>query len=362
MGSPIESHSDDAPDDTTDAGLDEYTGDPSNGGSGTDTDGSNSDNTDPGDTSGGSGTGPGGGPNGDNPSPGANNPGDSDDADNADDTDSNDDDDGLDIDWQTILGIVTAAAEIDCLATPPLHPYWTAMDIAAYHAAKQAYETDGVGFAEQGIVYENPPPGFSASLTQAPSGRWIVAFRGTNPFSGADWRDNVDQALLGHSPQYEYAITLARLVKKKLGKNVLYVGHSLGGGMADAAAFATGSDAITFNAAGLHPNYRTGPPGSLRNHYIVGEVLTTLQTTTPLPDAPGVQIAHSASCTKDPGRRHSISTFHPPDKPGFEITDRSSGNAPLPDTPGDSPMAMTHDRSSGIGNELEMYVSPDKHE
>jgi pimeloyl-ACP methyl ester carboxylesterase len=98
-------------------------------------------------------------------------------------------------------------------------------------------------------------------------------------------------------------------VREALGDNVLVVGHSLGGGMAAAAAHATGWRAITFNAAGVHTNYREGTPGDIRAHYIVGEILTTLQDMTPLPAAVGTPIAHSASCIKGPVRRHLLAAY-----------------------------------------------------
>ena len=74
-------------------------------------------------------------------------------------------------------------------------------------------------------------------------------------------------------------------------------GHSLGGGLASAAARMTGLPAQVFNSAGLHPdtvsrfsNARRGPD-PVTNHFVRGEALTTVQSLTPLPDAVGRQVS-----------------------------------------------------------------------
>ena len=61
-------------------------------------------------------------------------------------------------------------------------------------------------------------------------------------------------------------------------------------------------------------------PGALRNHYVIGEVLTTLQTLPDilLPSADGTQIAHSTPCDKQMARRHQLGSFNPPENPGRE--------------------------------------------
>lgn len=56
------------------------------------------------------------------------------------------------------------------------------------------------------------------------------------------------------SAQYETAIALALQFRAQYGANLHFTGHSLGGGLASAAAIACGGDltATTFNAAGVH--------------------------------------------------------------------------------------------------------------
>ena len=86
----------------------------------------------------------------------------------------------------------------------------------------------------------------------------------------------------------------------------MFVGHSLGGGLASAAAGRTGLDAITFNAAGVSKTYR-GAPGKIVANYIRGDILSFLQDISPLPNAAGSRVSFS-------GRggmlmRHSISQY-----------------------------------------------------
>ncbi|MGE6779293.1 hypothetical protein ACQKFL_16795 [Vreelandella titanicae] len=266
--------------------------------------------------------------------------------------------DDIDISWE---GLAATALAI-CLASPDQNPIWTQDDLDAYEASANAYDpgfipddtwydrasdsTDLSGFelnkknfTDNGIEYpydtEDDSKGFSATLSQTEDGRWILAFRGSE-WTKDDWLiANPGQAFFGKSHQYDAAVELAILVKEALGDDVLLAGHSQGGGQAQAAAYATGLDAITFNAAGIRGSYKmaedeegnkvSGKPGNLRNHYIVGELLTTLQTVPDvlIPSANGTQIAHSAPCDKELGRRHMLGMFDPPACPGRERREES---------------------------------------
>ena len=110
----------------------------------------------------------------------------------------------------------------------------------------------------------------------------MLAFAGTDPSSMANWGANTDQAVGFGSSQYEQGLSLAIAVHAATGGNVLFAGHSLGGGIASAAAYATGGRAITFNADGLNSRYRVGTRGAIRAHHVRGEILTVLQRWTPL--------------------------------------------------------------------------------
>ncbi|WP_429503367.1 hypothetical protein [Paraburkholderia youngii] len=69
-------------------------------------------------------------------------------------------------------------------------------------------------------------------------------------------------------------------------------GHSLGGGLCSAASLASGKDCWSFNAAGLHPKtveHYGGQvtPSNINAYHVNGDILTVVQTWTPLPGAAG---------------------------------------------------------------------------
>ncbi len=69
--------------------------------------------------------------------------------------------------------------------------------------------------------------------------------------------------------------------------------------LASAASRATGIDAITFNAAGLHSRtvsrqYGAGQSSSIQSHVTRFEILNTVQDWTPLPDSVGTRTLHDA--------------------------------------------------------------------
>ena len=78
-----------------------------------------------------------------------------------------------------------------------------------------------------------------------------VVFKGTG--TGEDWKNNIRQGLGLKSAYYQRAIRIGEQLQQT-GADVDLAGHSLGGGMASAAARASGLSAITYNAAGLHDN------------------------------------------------------------------------------------------------------------
>jgi pimeloyl-ACP methyl ester carboxylesterase len=61
--------------------------------------------------------------------------------------------------------------------------------------------------------------------------------------------------------------------------NLRFVGHSLGGGLATAAALHTNRAAMTFNAAGVNPLTTdiSAAAGLITNYRVRGEALSTLQ-------------------------------------------------------------------------------------
>jgi hypothetical protein len=186
---------------------------------------------------------------------------------------------------------------------------WTKKDVAAAQASKDVYDSDG-GFDTIGVDYD-PVEGFGAKLVGNGEGKYTVAFRGTDEFFGADAGANAGNATGLGSEQYDMAISLAMDVVDAVGAgNVTFTGHSLGGGLASAAAYATGGNAITFNAAGLHSRYITNQSPSIRAHIIRTDYLSLYQNTWHpvgfgLPNTAGTRVYHWQSVL-DP---HSIDNF-----------------------------------------------------
>lgn len=114
--------------------------------------------------------------------------------------------------------------------------------------------------------------------------QYTVAFRGTQ--DGNDWKANLQQGIGQDSPHYRSALAIGRQIARS-GADVEMTGHSLGGGLASAAALASGRHADTFNAAGLHDhtiNQANGiaraagqGSGAVDNYRVPGEILTHVQ-------------------------------------------------------------------------------------
>lgn len=201
------------------------------------------------------------------------------------------------------------------------------IDLELAELAKGVYDGTGTGsyhpvdpaaLRELGI---NPdaltgPGGFAANVYRDADGHYVLAFQGTDPTSLDDWGANVQQGVGLLSLQHAQAIALAGAVEASVGDdNLVLTGHSLGGGLASTASVATGVPAVTFNAAGVHPNTvkfamdhggsaAELAAGQIRNYHVRGEVLTTLQNPigsfidhvppvgpNRVPDALGTQIA-----------------------------------------------------------------------
>src|SRR3546814_767654 len=147
--------------------------------------------------------------------------------------------------------------------------------------------------------------GFDASFYRNAQGEEVLAFTCTD--EGRDWKHNFGQGLGRKDDQYDRALTLGRKAKEVFGENVIFAGHSLGGGLAAAAGMANDVPAVTFNAAGVHDKTlerhgfdadtlkREAEQGLIRSYRVESEILTHLQEgSIPLkwamPDAPGHEI------------------------------------------------------------------------
>lgn len=120
------------------------------------------------------------------------------------------------------------------------------------------------------------------------TGDLVVAFSGTEPLSPIDWIQDIKQAF-GHSEQYDEAIDFSRQLQSDLdtyneangtNKKLTFTGHSLGGGLATAAALATGNEAFAFEAAGLSQgtidkhNLDVNHADKVKNFNVIGEAAT----------------------------------------------------------------------------------------
>lgn len=115
---------------------------------------------------------------------------------------------------------------------------------------------------------------------------YTVAFRGTQ--SASDWRSNLGQGVGLQTDHYNRALEIGERLTVPPGSRVTLTGHSLGGGLASAAAIASELDAVTFNAAGLSGNTiedaeaiasadgRIDTP-DISAFYVRGEILSALQ-------------------------------------------------------------------------------------
>jgi hypothetical protein len=125
--------------------------------------------------------------------------------------------------------------------------------------------------------------GYSAGIYyDASTQQYIVANRGTEFTQWNDWENNLKQGLGFTADQYDKAINLAKALGNR--DDVIFTGHSLGGGLASAQALAVQKEAITFNAAGLSAGTidRNTLDTSNANklitaYYVQGEVLSRLQ-------------------------------------------------------------------------------------
>jgi len=146
--------------------------------------------------------------------------------------------------------------------------------------------------------------GVSAGVYTDNKGHYVVAFAGNDANAPDDIGTIVAQIFGGDTTQYNNAIDLAHQVENAFGgDNVIYTGHSHGGGLASAAAVATNSTAVTFNAAGISDNTlsrlgldpeaarASAEAGQIRHYSVLDDFATLLQQDIPftniVPDALG---------------------------------------------------------------------------
>ncbi|MFK0376458.1 hypothetical protein [Pandoraea sp. NPDC090278] len=118
--------------------------------------------------------------------------------------------------------------------------------------------------------------------------RYLAADRGTEMGitgrASVDWMHNIRQALGMRSKQYEEAISWGKsLACHYPPKQLVFTGHSLGGGLASAqTSVVRHSTGVTFDPAGLHhktvARHAAVPAWSrVKSYYVDGELLSVIQ-------------------------------------------------------------------------------------
>ncbi len=157
---------------------------------------------------------------------------------------------------------------------------------------KEQAELDQSGWkvssAEKGLNYDSKSGMHSELYERTIDGKteYSLVFEGSTSLN--DWTHNLLQ-FWGFSDQTSRAIKLAQDLtspKSKIhGQELTFVGHSLGGGLANAAALKTNRPSITFNPAWLSSNtiafhgLNIFNQHKLKNYVILGEILNTTQMT-----------------------------------------------------------------------------------
>jgi hypothetical protein len=162
------------------------------------------------------------------------------------------------------------------------------------------FDSAGTDFRVQ--LYEPDATVFGSSMNPT------LAFKGTNMTSLEDWSNNAAQALNMESAYYRRAVEIGGKLRDD-SFPIDVAGHSLGGGLCSAASKASGKDCWSFNAAGLNPKtveYYGGQvmPSNVNAYHVKGDILTVLQSWTPLPEAIGTP--YPLSGNGSPVSRHFI--------------------------------------------------------
>lgn len=172
---------------------------------------------------------------------------------------------------------------------------WTRLQPAPGENPDHLIDANGNRVNIDPAALEDPSTGFRAAIYQNPQGQYVVAYAGTDPSELPDIGADATQAFGLETKQYNQAISLAKKAEVAFGDgNVVFTGHSLGGGLASAGALATDASAVTFNAAGLsnetlrglgfNPNAvrdQVADSGQVRRYTVNSDPLTLAQQDIP---------------------------------------------------------------------------------
>ncbi|WP_264536548.1 DUF6443 domain-containing protein [Flavobacterium sp. N1736] len=161
----------------------------------------------------------------------------------------------------------------------------------------------------RGLTLSNNDTGFKSQVyerTVKGKTEYTYATAGTEDMK--DTKQDVKQ-IFGMAEQYKQSTDNAKELDASLkGAELTFTGHSLGGGLAEANAIATGDNAVTFNAAGLS----VFSPGGLQKstttdaYIVITDPLNALQGATGLPTAGGTKHYIDPGSTQGVANGHSI--------------------------------------------------------
>lgn len=167
-----------------------------------------------------------------------------------------------------------------------------------------------------GLVLTNKESGFKSGLFERTNDgvtEYAYVYAGTDFTSMEDWSNNYQQ-LFGHSEQYSTAIRNAGLLRETLTEELTFVGHSLGGGLAAASAYATGGHAMTFNAAGVtSATVDTSAPATIEAYVTRNDELHRFQSGNDVVPIANGNIQWRSGVSSFMG--HSIKNFYLPSIP-----------------------------------------------
>lgn len=169
-----------------------------------------------------------------------------------------------------------------------------------------------VSNAGKGIVLNDEITGFKSQVYERTvKGKTEYTYVTAGTEDMLDTKQDVKQ-IFGLSEQYKQSVEAALKLQDKLGgAEMTYSGHSLGGGLSEANAIATGNNAITFNAAGLS----TFSPGGLQKssttdaYILTTDPLNAAQSVTGLPRAGGTIHFVSPGSVQGASNGHSIDSM-----------------------------------------------------